>query len=248
MASNNPFEDEKRKAVVQQLGVSPNGANGLPEKDMFGRAWPGSAPQAPAAPAPTSNTMPIGGATAARGWNNINLTAPTQRNVNRFEGFNDERALAGTDTDSTKDGLRRWLGGLDYDLRGKSKDQHGEFFKGQMANAKEYGLDILDVQGDNILLNTKERGPEWIDMIRNAGGGDDQAFVYQSEFDDQADSSGGLGQSPAQMAQTGMQSLIDPTAGGNDALADVMAELQALVRGGDSPAQRSAVLSMLGGV
>lgn len=53
--AGNPYQD----ALQQRLGaqsVSPLGANGLPETDMFGKPWPGSAPKAP-----TSNTMPVAG-------------------------------------------------------------------------------------------------------------------------------------------------------------------------------------------
>lgn len=188
-----------------------------------------------------SDTAPMAAAPQSpRGWNNLSLAAPEQRNINRFEGYNDQRALAGTDTDSAKDGLRRWLGGLDFDLKGKSKDQIGEYFRSQMGNAKDYGLDIRDVQGEKILLNTKERGPEWIDAVMRAGG-DDPAFGYISDFDTTgqtlpANTGAGGGVNAAALLGAQQQpSAIDR----------ILAEVAALQSGGASPMDAQALMEAL---
>lgn len=201
---------------------------------------PSDAPVSTAMPVDQSprEVLPETAATPAgrRGWNNLNLDAPTQTGINAFHGYNDDRALAGTDDDSTKDALRRWLGGLDYNLKGQSKDQIGEFFKGQLANAKDYGLDIRDVKGDKILLNTKERGPEWIDFIEGAGG-DNPAFAYQSDYDNTHQ---------LLPADSGLSAALpQKDATSDDGLAQILAEIRALQEGSTSPMDTQALLEQL---
>lgn len=212
--------------------------------------------------APTSSSMPVSDPVRAEesapaapaprlGWNNLNLDAPTQTGRNRFEGYNDDRALAGTDEDSTKDALRRWLGGLDVNLRGQSKDDLDRYFESQLGSARNYGLDIRDVQGDKILLNTRERGPEWIDFVLGAGGADPR-FGYISDFDTTqqllpaetglAGAAAGAAQAPA--ADTTPLTL--PNTDQPSALDDILAEVEALAAGGPSPMDSRALMALLG--
>jgi hypothetical protein len=223
-------DDEKRK---------------LDEEALMGQLGGG-----PFADTPASTTMPVGGgpevlaaptAPAPRrgSFNNINLDAPTQRNINQFSGFNDDRALSGGDDDSVKDSFRRWAGGLDFDLKGKSKDQIGEYFRSQMGNAKDNGIEILDVKGEKMLINTKERGPEWIDAVQDAGGTDPR-FAWQSEFDN-------IGQAALEpnRLQAAPTALADTS--GPSAQDEIMAEVQALINGGNSQMDEQALMQLLNG-
>lgn len=187
-------------------------------------------------------TLQEGAAAPRRGWNNLNLDAPTQRGINAFEGFNDDRALSGGDPNSAKDAMRRWLGGLDFNLQGQSKAQIGDFLKSQLGTAKDYGLDIHDVQGERVLLNTKERGPEWIDIVRGAGG-DNPAFAYQADLD----GVGGVTQ-PAPMTRTPAPSspMGDAMPGAPpQALDQILAEVEALTQGASTPMEQEALLELL---
>lgn len=138
---------------------------------------------------PPSVNQPASG--GRRGWNNLNLDAPQNRgNYGRLEGFNTERAFAGGDPNSVKDGFARWITGLGFDPTTASKDEIEAFIRQNIPNARQYGLNILDVRGDQILIETRERGPEWVDVVRGAGGGDAAwQWLTQQEFGDT--SSGG---------------------------------------------------------
>jgi hypothetical protein len=219
-------DDEQRKldeeALLGQLGpfTDTPASTTMPVSET-----PQVIPEAAAAPAPRRGT-----------FGNINLDAPTQRNINQFSGFNDDRALSGGDDDSVKDTFRRWSGGLDFDLKGKTKDQIGEFYRSQQQNAKDYGLEILDVQGEKILVNTKERGPEWIDSVQDAGGANPR-FAWQSEFDN-------IGQAALQPQAAPTASVL-PVSGGPSAQDEIMAEVQALINGGNSQMDEKALMQLL---
>ncbi len=220
------IEDEDEAALRRQLGAPAEDAP--PVSTTMPVVDPQNVAPVVTDPAPT----------ARRGWNNLNLDAPAQRNVNQFHGYNDDRALAGTDEDSTKDALRRWLGGLDFNLKGQSKDAIDSYFESQRGGAGEYGLDIRDVQGDKILLNTKERGPEWIDFIEGAGG-DNPAFAYQSDFDNTQ---------TLLPAETGRTPVIPAPAGGaegDSAMDQILKEVEALTQGATSPMDQQALEQLL---
>jgi murein DD-endopeptidase MepM/ murein hydrolase activator NlpD len=109
--------------------------------------------------------------TSARtGWNGLKLDAPAAGSSGaQWGGFNSERALAGGDDSSVKDAFYRWTYGLDFNPAGKSKEEVGSFLKANIQSAREYGLNILDVQGEQILVETEERGLEWVDVVAAAG-------------------------------------------------------------------------------
>lgn len=108
------------------------------------------------------------------GWNNINLNPVNQLGGSRFEGFNDERALAGEDTKSIKDTFRRVVGGLGVDLsQFRTFEDVENMLRTQVAPAlQQAGVNVLDVQKDKILVETFERGPEWVDVVGDATGND----------------------------------------------------------------------------
>lgn len=201
----------------------------------------------PATPAPSATpasatgalgTAPTGGRRGT--FNNLLLDAPTSRNNAAFEGFNTERAAAGGDPNSVKDGVYRWLQGLEFDPRGQSKQQIDDFFTSQIGSARNAGLNILDVNGDQILIETAERGPEWIDFIRNAGGGDDVAYQWLPQQDLGNTDNGGFTDAFAGLrGQAGggdaLSALLMGGTGGSDLLAQIQAKLQELMTG--QPAQ-----------
>jgi murein DD-endopeptidase MepM/ murein hydrolase activator NlpD len=122
----------------------------------------------------TASTSTTGTTTAASrgrtGWNGMLLDPPAPGNSGaQWGGFNVDRALAGGDENSIKDGFYRWTYGLSFNPAGKSKEEIGEFMRQNVASAREYGVNILDVRGDQILVETAESGPEWVDIVAGAG-------------------------------------------------------------------------------
>ena len=182
-------------------------------------------------------------------WGNLSLDAPTQRNINQFSGFNSERALAGADDDSVKDAFQRWAGGQDFNLKGKTKDQIGDFYEQNLQSAKDYGLDIRDVQGEKILINTKERGPEWIDSVIGAGG-DNPMFGWQSRVRQPRQSRTGAERAADERrAEPGARSTRSAAAAGETAAQDqLQAEIDALINGGASPTRCSGTAGAAAGV
>lgn len=118
------------------------------------------------------------------GWNSMRLEAPPSGGSGAdWGGFNMDRALAGGDENSVKDAFMRWTYGSSFNPAGKSKEEIGAFMRDNVQNAREYGLNILDVQGDQILIETKEMGPEWVDIVSNAGTAEGKwQWLCQSEY------------------------------------------------------------------
>lgn len=114
-------------------------------------------------------------ASGRRGWasatgTGLALDAPAFGNSGAmWGGFNEDRALAGGDPNSVKDAFYRWTYGLNFNPAGKSKADIETFLRSQLDSAKAAGLNILDVDGEQILIETKERGPEWVDVVEKAG-------------------------------------------------------------------------------
>jgi Rod binding domain-containing protein len=107
--------------------------------------------------------------TGRTGWNGMRLDPPAPGNSGaQWGGFNVDRALAGGDDNSIKDGFYRWTYGLAFNPAGKSKEEIGQFLRDNVTSAREYGVNILDVDGDKILVETAERGPEWVDVVAGA--------------------------------------------------------------------------------
>jgi murein DD-endopeptidase MepM/ murein hydrolase activator NlpD len=108
--------------------------------------------------------------TGRTGWNGLRLDAPPPGGSGaQWAGFNNDRALSGGDDGSVKDAFFRWTSGLSFNPAGKSKEAIGEFLKNNVQSAREYGLNIVDVQREQILIETQERGFEWVDVVVAAG-------------------------------------------------------------------------------
>jgi murein DD-endopeptidase MepM/ murein hydrolase activator NlpD len=136
----------------------------------------------PASAAADSTTTNTNAATSGgrRGWNNMNLECPPYGGSGaQYGGFNNDRAMAGGDENSVKDGFFRWTYGLDFNPAGKSKEELGSYLRSQMASAQEYGLNILDVNLDQILIETAENGPEWVDIVQSAGSSNPNEVRWQ---------------------------------------------------------------------
>lgn len=124
-------------------------------------------------PARTTSRETTGTTTTAysgrSGWNGMRLDPPAPGGSGaQWAGFNVDRALAGGDDNSIKDGFYRWTYGLSFNPAGKSKEEIGQFLRDNVTSAREYGVNILDVDGEKILVETAERGPEWVDVVAGA--------------------------------------------------------------------------------
>jgi murein DD-endopeptidase MepM/ murein hydrolase activator NlpD len=109
-------------------------------------------------------------ASARTGWNGLVLDAPPYGGSGaEWAGFNNDRALAGGDDGSVKDAFFRWTYGSAFNPAGKSKAEIAQFLRSNIDSAREYGLNILDVEEEKILIETRENGPEWIDTVVAAG-------------------------------------------------------------------------------
>jgi hypothetical protein len=137
-------------------------------------------------PQTNNDYPPPGSTTGARGWAGtstigLNLTPPPSANSGAtWAGFNNDRALAGGDPDSVKDAFFRWTTGLNFNPAGHTKEEIEAFLRSQIDNARAYGITILDVRGDSILVETRERGPEWVDVVQNAGGTGASPWTWQA--------------------------------------------------------------------
>ncbi len=117
-----------------------------------------------------STAAPSPATSARTGWNGLVLDAPPYGGSGaEWAGFNNDRALAGGDDGSVKDAFFRWTYGSSFNPAGKSKAEIAQFLRGSIDSAREYGLNILDVDEEKILIETRENGPEWIDTVAAAG-------------------------------------------------------------------------------
>lgn len=217
----------------------------------------GAAYRAQSASPTTTPTTPAG--SGRRGWNNVSLDPRTGGNSGAWSGFNTERASAGGDPNSIKDAFYRFGQGFTFDPRGQSKDAIDAFLTSQIEAAKEYGIDILDVNGDQILVRTAEN-PEgtWVDVVQNAGGEGDAPWQWldQSYMDVPSANAGGgggggggtsgIGSSPDALMQAILQMIGSPQMGGGSNVIDqILAELQAQAQGRGSPMARQSLLQQL---
>jgi murein DD-endopeptidase MepM/ murein hydrolase activator NlpD len=145
--------------------------------DMPATTPPGASPSV----IPTGNAAAYTGRT---GWKGLRLEAPSYGgSAAQWAGFNNDRAMAGGDDSSVKDAFFRWTYGLSYNPAGHSKEQIEAYLRDNLQSAREYGLNILEVEGEKILVETEERGPEWVDVVGSAGSMDAKwQWLCQEEF------------------------------------------------------------------
>jgi Rod binding domain-containing protein len=129
---------------------------------------------------PETSTRDTATTNSRLGWNGLHLDPPPAGNSGaQWGGFNADRALAGGDDSSVKDAFYRWTYGLDFNPAGKSKEEIGAFLRSNVQSAREYGLNILDVEGEQILIETQERGLEWVDVVARAGSPNPSETTWQ---------------------------------------------------------------------
>jgi murein DD-endopeptidase MepM/ murein hydrolase activator NlpD len=196
-------------------------------------------------PMTSSARATTGTAYAGRtGWNGMRLDPPAAGNSGaQWAGFNVDRALAGGDDNSIKDGFYRWTYGLSFNPAGKSKEEIGQFLRDNVTSAREYGVNILDVDGDKILVETAERGPEWVDVVAGASSTNPAdtkwQWLTQEEFG-MPTGGGALGQALAALrAAPGGQDLARSVLADSrlvgDALASQLRSVAADARAGRTP-------------
>jgi hypothetical protein len=115
------------------------------------------------------------GGAARQGFGGMNLGFGGNVNPMGFSGFNLDRAFAGGDPNSVKDGFARTVAGLNVDVRGLDKAQVGEVLASQVIpalNANGIQARIQPGSYDVIEAYTNERGWEPIDVVKNAGSAD----------------------------------------------------------------------------
>lgn len=179
-------------SMSKGLGLSQQLMEALDRRSSAARtaaadSLPASAADVPAADAPAYEGAPWAApiasvvTTAGRtGWNGLKLDPPAYGGSGaQWAGFNDGRAMAGGDDQSIKDGFYRWSYGLDFNPAGKSKGEIESFLRSQVAGAREYGLNILDVKEEKILVETAERGAEWVDVVAAAGSANPSEVKWQ---------------------------------------------------------------------
>jgi hypothetical protein len=233
-----------QNAFQQAMGVlkPPAGSAGLP-RTGGNTTQPVGDPYKLADPA-TPAAAPAASAGGSRGWNNLNLQAPPQQNPYEFRGFNTERAGAGGDPNSVKDGFYRFASGQ-QGPQDTSKEGLDAWLTALIPQAREYGLDIQDVNGDQMLVNTAENGPVWVDYFQNAGG-ENGGFQWldQSQMGDAAAPAGGGGLAVPGGLQPGSDlfaALIgDGGVQDSETMQRIQAEIRALLEGGGSPLAQDA--------
>lgn len=192
---------------------------------------------------PATQAAPAASAGGSRGWNNLNLQAPPQQNPYEFRGFNTERAGAGGDPNSVKDGFYRFASGQ-QGPQDTSKEGLDAWLTALIPQAREYGLDIQDVNGDQMLVNTAENGPVWVDYFQNAGG-ENGGFQWldQSQMGDVAAPAGGGDLAVPGGLQPGSDLFAALMGGGgvqdSETIKRILDEIRAL-EGGNSPLAQDA--------
>jgi len=242
----NPYDDALRKAQLAQLGSKP-----MPSKVT-------TAPT-PASGAPTSNTMPIDfpprtvspfpDATAAP-----DAGKPTGPSGNPYTGFTPKYAFEGFNFDreqnpgkSAKDAFAM-LANQAPPPPLNDKAALGQWFEQFIRPGMDaLGHHVTGVNGDSFTYGNDE-GNFTVDYGRGAGA-ENGALAWQAEGADDATRQRYGNSAPSTSSGANPRSamnLLDPSSPvSNDVLAQIMAELQAIVNGGQSPARRSATLGLL---
>lgn len=179
--------DADQLVVDGRRYVIGDGSTGAP--DVMPRTDGAGAPPAPEMAQP-AGAMPTNLQQGAMTYGGTGLG---QAGGTRFEGFNDDRALAGGDPNSAKDGFRRIVGSLGISLPpNQSREVYGGIIRDQIIPALlAEGYPVAEGNGmDTVMVFSNERGWEEIDIIGDATGNDPR-FVW-------GDLAGGWGGAPTQ--------------------------------------------------
>ena len=172
------------------------------------------------------------------GWNSMRLDAPAYGGSGaEWAGFNNDRALSGGDDSSVKDAFFRWTYGSSFNPAGKSKEEIAGWLRDNVQSARDYGLNVLDVKGEQILIETEERGAEWVDVVSRAGAADAKwQWLTQTEFGTVG--GGAIGDALASLrassdGEARVRALMSSTTmTGEGLLASIRAEVTAAASGG----------------
>jgi hypothetical protein len=275
-------EDLDRDALERLLGGDPThnraftdpfeGAGDPLQDAGLGTVDTTPAPQTPApstTPDPPNSTMPVGGqprvqpaaTTGAfqgqgQGWRGLDINPLGNRSsVTPLHGFNLNRAYDAGDPNSVKDTFARWATGIQTPLAGLDHAGVQNVIQQNLERARQMGLNIMDVQGDRILIDAAEHGPMWVDVVENAGGdptrGEIPAWAWQVQGDPHApeNASGGGGGGRASAPQLSPMAPPEmPLTGGGDqqsAMDEIIAEIEALMSGQGSPMDARALQGLL---
>lgn len=230
MATSNPYQYELQRTISQ------NGANGLPEKDMFGKPWGGGAPKPAAAvvpPAPTSNTMPVrdplSGANAPPPAANLPLS-PMPAVPTTYTGFTPKHDYSAFDTareqntgKSAKDAFA-YLSNQAPPPPMHDKAALGAWFTQYIKPGMDaLGHNVSSVDGDKFRFKNWQ-GEYDVDFIENAGAAPG-SMRQRLQFG--AENAGGVPQTQGAyqpMGATQQQGSVMP--GQSDLMAQILESLQ----------------------
>ncbi len=250
----NPYDDEQRKAVIKQLGAT---SPSVPGQDV--------SPTAAPMPPPTSNTMPVtpGPSVLPVDPNLAGDALPPKaitpfpsdfKPGGKFPGSAPKYAMEGFNFDREQDTAKSAKDAFAY-LSNQAppppindKNALGQWFEKYIRPGMDaLGHKVSSVNGDTFTYGNHE-GNFTVDYGRGAGA-EGGALAWQATPADE-ETAARYGTPSTQTGSAAPTAPADPTAAGGlgneDAMAQIMAELQAIVRGGQSPAQRRAVISHLG--
>lgn len=176
-------DDPTKMAGAQGPVTAPTSQGGLAPTQGMGPTPTGYNPPAPPEGIPndpwkTADPSKLASNTRERAlvMGQVDFTGPgrggAQINPMAFRGFNDERALSAGDAKSAKDAFRDFIGQTDFDVRGLSKPETGEFLASKVVpflESKGYPARVKPGEYDIIEVFSNERGWEPIDVIENAG-------------------------------------------------------------------------------
>lgn len=172
--------DPTKMAGAQGPATAPTSQGGLAPTQGMGPTPTGYNPPAPPQGVPNN---PWAASAAGLGlqpkplvMGQVDFTGPgrggAQVNPMAFKGFNDQRALSAGDAKSAKDAFRDYIGQTDFDVRGLTKPQTGEFLASKVVpflESKGYPARVKPGEYDIIEVFSNERGWEPIDVVENAG-------------------------------------------------------------------------------
>jgi hypothetical protein len=229
MQVKNPYTDDQRDAILKQLGPTP-----------------GTNTTMPVSPSGMMPTDPIG---AITGGPATGAGKPASA-IDPFTGFQPKYAMEGFDTGRLQDPNKSAKDAFAYFANQappppiQDKAALGQWFEQYIRPGMDaLGHKVSGVNGDSFTYGNHE-GNFSVDFGRGAGA-EGGALAWQASPSDDETSQRYGTPSTAAPAPSPAMSMGGPTEN-NDALAQIMEELNAIVRGGPSPTQRNAVLSLLG--